>query len=118
MEHFYSDNDDRVLYSMTRNRKAHLEAITKYEQSTLFPYRRRKFLYWKHKAQVQIGKRRMANKLNTQLYPPAYKYWVPKKVNKMKRKLKGIENDNLMKPDPEDLNIYKETYPDEEMYKS
>eukprot|EP01083_Nonionella_stella_P033310 91185_1 len=85
LEHFYSDNDDRVLYSMTRNRKAHLEAITTYEQQTLFPYRRRKNLYWKQKAQIQIGKRRLAQNLNCQYFPAAYKYNPPRKIAKLKR---------------------------------
>lgn len=100
---------------MTRNRKAHLSAITSYEQETLFGYRRRKPLYWKHKAQVQIGKRRMADKLNCQLFPPAYKYWVPKKVARLKRKLKGISKQDIMKPDQDEIEKYKKAYPDEDI---
>eukprot|EP00484_Ammonia_sp_Unknown_P029587 CAMPEP_0197041072 /NCGR_PEP_ID=MMETSP1384-20130603/17682_1 /TAXON_ID=29189 /ORGANISM="Ammonia sp." /LENGTH=172 /DNA_ID=CAMNT_0042471935 /DNA_START=48 /DNA_END=566 /DNA_ORIENTATION=- len=101
MTHFYSDNDDRVLYSMTRNRKAHLEAITAYEQMTLFPYRRRKPLYWKYKMQIQTGKRRLAEKLNCQLFPPAYKYHPPVKVARLKRRLRG-RSDTVLPPDEEE----------------
>eukprot|EP00483_Globobulimina_turgida_P006138 UN06148 len=89
LEHYYSDTDDRVLYSMTRNRKAHLEAMTTYEQQTLFHYRRRKNLYWKSKAQIQIGKKKMADKLNCGLFPAAYRYNPPRKIAKLKHKLQA-----------------------------
>ena len=81
---------------MTRNRKAHMQAITTYEQQTLFPYRRRKHLYWKNKARIQIGKRRMADKLNCQYFPPAYNYSNagPRKINKLKRKLQRENNES------------------------
>ena len=89
---------------MTRNRKAHLQGITEHEQQTLFMYRRRKSLYWKHKAQVQIGKRRMANKMNCQKFPPAYKYQTPVRISRLKRKLRGSP---ATQPDPAEYQLYE-----------
>eukprot|EP01084_Bolivina_argentea_P291534 501055_1 len=92
VEHFYADNDDRVLYAMTRNRKAHMHSMTSYEQQTLFHYRRRKNLYWKSKIKIQIGKKRMPDTLNCHAFPAAYKYNPPRKIAKLKRKLAEKNN--------------------------
>eukprot|EP00485_Elphidium_margaritaceum_P002590 CAMPEP_0202694964 /NCGR_PEP_ID=MMETSP1385-20130828/8683_1 /ASSEMBLY_ACC=CAM_ASM_000861 /TAXON_ID=933848 /ORGANISM="Elphidium margaritaceum" /LENGTH=187 /DNA_ID=CAMNT_0049350909 /DNA_START=23 /DNA_END=582 /DNA_ORIENTATION=+ len=111
IEHFYSDNDDRVLYSMTRNRKSHMAGITTYEQQTLFPYRRRKSLYWKHKVAIQIGKRVMAKKMPPILtyphrwLPAAYQYHPGLKRSVLKRRLRGLSDKRL---DPSEKAKYDE----------
>jgi hypothetical protein len=80
LDQFYSDNDDRVIYNMTRKRKAQMQGITPLEQQTTFTYRRRKFGYWKLKTQIQMGKKRLAsslNKVSRNGHPewmPPYKY--------------------------------------------
>ncbi|ETO10997.1 hypothetical protein RFI_26381 [Reticulomyxa filosa] len=88
LESFYDDNDDRVLYSRTKNRKSNMQAITEYEQQTLFPYRRKKKDYWKLKTQIQAGKKRLASKLpkiGDPTWPRPYAHrpdHLPKKQNK------------------------------------
>lgn len=72
---FYEDTDDKVTYSMTRNTKLNMQAITPYEQETLFTYRRQKRRFWKDKLCVQMGKLKLAEKaLVTKGYRQTYKH--------------------------------------------
>ena len=71
---FYEDTNDRVLYSSTRNRKAQMQAITDYEQETLFTYRRRKNRFWSDKIAMQMGKLKLADKHNAGEFVPMYRY--------------------------------------------
>ena len=71
---FYEDTDDKVTYSMTRNRKLQMQSITDYEQNTLFTYRRRKNRFWKQKIGVQMGKVKLAEKRPAGTFTPMYKY--------------------------------------------
>ena len=74
MTSFFEDTDDKVVYSMTRNRKAQMQAITNYEQETLFTYRRKKNRFWTDKAAVQVGKMKLADAHRAGTFVPMYRY--------------------------------------------
>jgi len=94
---FYDDNDDRVVYSMTRSRKVCMQGITNYEQQTLFTYRRHKKKYWKEKTRVQTGKSRGAKAIRTGAFPQAtYRHASGNSFNLLKYKL-GLNQCNTFK---------------------
>lgn len=91
---FYEENDDRIVYSMTRSRKVQMQGITHFEQSTLFTYRRQKKMYWKQKVRVQTGKARGAAAIKTGAFPQkTYRHSAAIPINTLKHHL-GLQQCN------------------------